>query len=364
MPRALNKVLVATFLAILLAPTAAAIFGLNPMNTLDEKRALAKKPGARPWTLAEIPQLATLAQEWEKYFNDHFGLRKLLIGTYRLATFHVLKTSPNPAVVIGESDRAGRWLFLDAAVTHDGLGLEALLGKKPYAANELAVIAVQLKQATELAERNGVKFLFVVCPDKQTIYPENLPRRFRPQPGTPSRLDQFWTMAADLREVPLVDLRAPLWNAKPGALLYHTTDTHWNSRGGFVGYQVVAKALQAQDPSREPIAAAFVQWQDAGQHTGDLVNLIGLPRPLQDQDWAPIIAPAAVQGRPKHGKLLVLGDSFFEAMRPYFEQQFETVKKLNRARHPGALIFSQELLDAEKPDVVMIESLERYWVAN
>jgi hypothetical protein len=362
MPRVLNKVLVVAFLAILLAPAVAAVFGLNPMNNLDEKRALAPKPSLRPWKLTTVAQAATLAQEWEKYFNDHFGLRKLLIGSYRLATFYVLKTSPNPAVVIGESNRAGRWLFLDAAVTHDGLGLEALMGKKPYSAGELAGIAVHLKQATDLAQRNGVTFVIVVCPDKQTIYPENLPSRFRPQPGTPSRLEQFWAMAAGLKEVPLVDLRASLWDAKPEALLYHTTDTHWNLRGGFVGYQVVAKVLQAQDPSRAPIATTLVQWQDAGQHTGDLVNLIGLPRPLQDQRWEPIIAPAAVQGNSKHGKLLVLGDSFFEAMRPYFELQFETVKKLNLARHPAALFFSQELLDAEKPDVVMIESVERYWV--
>jgi hypothetical protein len=107
-----------------------------------------------------------------------------------------------------------------------------------------------------------------------------------------------------------------------------------------------------------------VQWHNAGQHTGDLLNLMGLPGHLQDQLWVPIIAPEAVQGKPKHGKLLVLGDSFFEAMRPYFELQFEMVKKLNHGRNPGALFFSQQLLDAEKPDVVMIESLERYWVAN
>jgi hypothetical protein len=362
MPRALNKVLVVTFLAILLAPTAALVFGLDPMNGLDEKRALARKPPARRWTLAAVPQMATLAQEWEKYFNDHFGLRKLLIGSYRLATFYLLKASPNPGIVVGQSDRAGRWLFLDADVTKDGFGFEGWLGKKPYTNAELSMIAVQLKQAVDLAQRNGVKFMIVVCPDKHTVYPENLPGRFRAQPGTRSRLDQFWEMAAGLKDVPMVDLRVPLWNAKQGATLYHTTDTHWNFRGGFVGYQVIAKALQAQDPSREPIASAFVQWQDAGQHAGDLVKLMGLTRPLQDQGWTPIVAPEAVQGKPKHGKLLVLGDSFFEAMRPFFEMQFQTVKKLNRARHPDALFFTQELLDVEKPDVVIIESVERYWV--
>lgn len=363
MSRVLNKVLVVLFLAILLAPTAAVILSVDPMNSLDEKRALAPRPAVRRWTLASLPPVATLAQEWEKYFNDHFGLRKLLIGTYRLAAFHLLKTSPNPGIVVGESDGAGTWLFLDADLTKDGLGFQGWLGKQPYSDAQLATIAVQLRQATELARKNEVKFLFVICPDKQTVYPENLPSRLRPQPGTRSRLDQFWAMAAGLTDVPLVDLRAPLWKAKPDGVLYHTTDTHWNFRGGFVGYQAAAKALQAQDPSREPIAATFVQWQNAGPATGDLVKLMGLPGHLSDQLWAPTIAPGATQGKPKRGKLLVLGDSFFEGMRPYFALQFETVKKLNGARHPDALSFTQKLLDVEKPDVVIIEAVERYWVS-
>jgi hypothetical protein len=54
-----------------------------------------------------------MAQEWEKYFGDHFGLRKLLVGSYRLATFKLLHMSPSAAVVIGQSDGERRWLYLD-----------------------------------------------------------------------------------------------------------------------------------------------------------------------------------------------------------------------------------------------------------
>ena len=44
--------------------------------------------------------MPALALAWEKYFNDNFGLRKLLIGSYRMAALYVLGTSPNPAVVV------------------------------------------------------------------------------------------------------------------------------------------------------------------------------------------------------------------------------------------------------------------------
>jgi len=69
-------------------------------------------------------------------------------------------------------------------------------------------------------------------------------------------------------------------------------------------------------------------------------------------------------GKARQGKLLVLGDSFFTEMRPFFEQQFETVKKIHDGRGAGSSLLTQAILDAEKPDAVLIESVERYWSAD
>jgi len=81
-------------------------------------------------------------------------------------------------------------------------------------------------------------------------------------------------------------------------------------------------------------------------------------------DWTEVF-PTKEELRPsKHGKLLLLGDSFSGKMSPYFELHFEVVKTIYGGRSPGNLSFSQELLDAEKPDVVVIEVLERIWTAQ
>jgi alginate O-acetyltransferase complex protein AlgJ len=364
MSRVSNLVLVVSFILILLAPTVANVAGLNPMSTLNENRALAKRPMSRPWILNDLRRGAALAKEWETYFNDNFGFRKLLIGTYRLATFHLFRSSPHPAVVLGEFNKEGRWLYFDAPVNRDGAGFDAFLGEKPFTSANLASIAAFLRQSAELARKNGVRFVFVVCPDKQTIYPDYLPAKLSRKTGSISRLDQFWTMAEGLQDVPLVDLRKPLREARKNTLLYFPTDTHWNYRGGFLGYQMVAKALAIQDPSLEPMSSDSMQWTSLGTHEGDLARMLGLPMPVADPLWGPVVPKEVRPGKQKEGKLLVLGDSFYELMKVYFAPHFETVKSISVKGNYKKYVFTQALLDAEKPDVVIMESVERYWTMD
>ena len=364
MHRARNIVLVIAFLAVLLAPAVGGVFHLNPLGKIDEKRVLAKKPEVAPWSREGLRQLPILAQAWDKYFSENFGFRKLLIGTYRLATFYVLRTSPNPAVVRGESDGERRWLYFDASVTKDGVGLESILGQRPYIPAELAAIAEQLRQASAAVSARGAKLVIAVYPDKQTIYPEYLPRDKRPRPGTVSRLDQFWAMAADLGGVALLDLRAPLLQAKAEAQLYYPSDTHWNWRAGLLAYQAMARAIERQDAQWSVLPVAHVRWVLGPPLVGDLMDLMGVPAIGGDRDWLPVVESPPGTVRPKHGKLLVITDSFFELVQPFFALQFEQIKKLYRTRDARRTLLTTQLLDTEKPDVVMLASVERYWTMD
>jgi alginate O-acetyltransferase complex protein AlgJ len=363
MTRSRNIALVLAFVAVLVAPTVATIVRWNPMGGIDEKRTLATLPKDSLWSRGSLARVPAIAQAWEKYHGDHFGLRKLLIGSYRLAAFHVLHSSANPAVVVGKSDGERRWLYFDAGVTGDGVGLESVLGKKPYTPAQLVGIAQQLRQITELVRSKGAKLVIAVCPDKQAIYPEYLPADKRPRPGTVSRLDQFWGMAASLDGIPLVDLRIPLRGAKAQDQLYYPSDTHWNWRAGILAYQAIGKALEAQDPARGVLVVDRASWSLGPPRVGDLTALMGVPALGGDRDWLPGFADIAASAGPKRGKLLVLGDSFFELVQPFLAMQFETVKKTYLTRTIRTHI-SNALLNAEKPDVVIIQSLERYWTMD
>ena len=361
--RARNISLVLAFAAVLVAPTVAKLLRWNPMGSLDEKRPLAERPKGPLLSRDIYKQAPVMAQAWEKYFNDHFGLRKLLVGSYRLLTFHGLRMSPNPAVVVGRSDGERRWLFYDASVAQDGIGLASVQGKAPYTPAALARVVAEIRQVAALVRSRGAKLLIIVSPDKQTIYPEYLPRAKRPRPGAVSRLDQFWRVAPALADIPLLDMRIPLRQAKAGPQLFYPSDTHWNPRGTFLAYQATMRALRALDPPRAVPADEQVQWLARPHRVGDLTVLMGVPPIGGDRDWQPVIAPSVLQAVPKRGKLLLVFDSFFASVRVLLENHFDQVTAIPRTRRARAVI-TGELLDAEKPDVVIIESVERYWTMD
>jgi len=357
MKRAANISLAVAFIAVLLAPTVASLLHFEPLKTLDEKRKLAERPKESPWSLTGLKHASAIAQGWEKYFNDRVGLRKLMIGSKSLLTYSLLGVSPSPKVVVGRSDGDRRWLFLDPSVIHDGIGFESSLGLKPYSAVELQNIAARLVQMRDLVRGSGARFVVVICPDKHTVYPEYLPAHLRPAPGTVSRLDQFWAMAAvELKDLPLIDMRPLLRQAKGSMQLYYPSDTHWTWRSGYLAYQAVTEALSAQDPSRPIAALSNLPWALGPPWVGDLVTLMGIPAIGGDVDWH----PGFVDDPVKHGKLLVIGDSFSGYIRPFLAAHFNEVKFI-LAAYLIRNVITPQLLEAEKPDVVLIESVERYW---
>jgi hypothetical protein len=89
---------------------------------------------------------------------------------------------------------------------------------------------------------------------------------------------------------------------------------------------------------------------------GDLVLLMGIPAIGGDLDWCPEIV--SVPG--KRGKLLVIGDSFSVFVRPFLAVHFDEVKFISSSA-PIRTVITPQLLEAEKPDVVLVESVERFW---
>src|SRR5436190_21050559 len=90
----------------------------------------------------------------------------------------------------------------------------------------------ELKDWQELLEgrrdwlaRRGCKYLFVVPPDKHSVYPEYLPD-WLIKSETPSKVQQLIAHMKAHSTVPTLDLREALVEAKQGAVLYQMTDTH------------------------------------------------------------------------------------------------------------------------------------------
>jgi hypothetical protein len=347
----------------------------HPASTFDdvEKRKLARFPKV-PKKWKRLDSWDKFPGEFEKYFNDHFGLRGPLLAANARVNQFIFRRSPSPKVMQG---REG-WLFWN-----DQDALANYRGLYRLSETELENWMAVLQARREWLAARGIPYLFVVCPDKQSIYPEYLPSGVKKlRPGT--ALDQFIAYAASHGGIPVLDLRSDLLAAKPQGQLYLKRDTHWSEQGAFIGYQAVMARLHAVRP--ELVAMPFPgltapRPQPVG---GDLSRVYRDSRTkevITQVEWSflpePIALPHFPDGhRPKGERelvsiqpekpltplrALVLRDSFFIRMMPYVTQHFrETTCVWPQQRlSPADERNLAALVEQTKPDIFVEEVVER-----
>ena len=354
-----DSLLIATFIAGLVLPLVA--MHNKDVSTI-EKRKLAPFPELKWGRKA----LATFPSRFEAFFKDHFGFRDLLAQLYSESSL-MLQSSSNPNVLIGKDD----WLFYINPA--DGNSLEDYRKNDPLTPEELQQWRTALEARYVWFKQQGIQYLFVVAPDKHSIYGEYFPSRIR-RAGTQSRLDQLLAFMHD-SDVPMLDLRPSLIQAKSQGLLYLKTDTHWNALGAGVAQYAIMEQLSKHNPSLHPInyrAEVFSSLEHSG---GDIANMLSLSSRLKEmspQLYKPLsicnrqfleegpdsgpLSPFFTDCRADAPKALIFRDSFFEALLPYISPYFS--KTLYVWKWPD---FNQleQYLGHQTPDIVIEERVER-----
>jgi alginate O-acetyltransferase complex protein AlgJ len=210
----------------------------------------------------------------------------------------------------------------------------------------------------------------VIPPNKETIYPENLPNdlaRARPQ----SRLDQILDRLRRTHSaVHLLDLRPALLAAKSSGQIYFKTDTHWNDRGAYVAYVAIMEAVKDLLPNWNIVPQPrdnFIA-ESSPYVQGDLARMMDMSNDYPDE-WLslrrkiPFTTPAGAMdprgiavtdvNDPTLPRLVFYHDSFAIALVPMLGPNFRRVFwSFNYELDPAAI-------EREKPDVVIDEFLER-----
>ena len=126
--------------------------------------------------LALWPQLHTADGGWNRaylsevsdYLADHIAFRHELITLHSRLCGTLFGTLPNQEVVLGKDG----WLYYaDTLADYQRIG--QMSGRESWAAAR----ALYLMQ--EYCRQQGVRFLFTVAPNKNSLYPEAMPARFR-----------------------------------------------------------------------------------------------------------------------------------------------------------------------------------------
>lgn len=230
--------------------------------------------------LAEFPEFHLTREginkfpvDFTKYFDDNFGMRDKLIKLHSYIKAFFFGITPTSRAILGKQG----WLFLG-----DGNIIADYRHAHPFTEAELEHWRDTLVAKRDWLAARGIKYLFMVAPDKQTIYPEYMPDRFnRIRPD--SCLDQLVAYLKQHSDIEILDVRPALLAEKAVVRDYHKTDTHWNERGAFVVYQQIMQRL-AKDFLDIPVKtlADFnpVEETVEGQ---DLAIMMGLRNVMHEQ---------------------------------------------------------------------------------
>jgi alginate O-acetyltransferase complex protein AlgJ len=261
--------LIAIFFAVLWLPTLDFFTGLDSTRPPDENRLPAAWP-ARP--RGNLGELQKFMAGVEAYLNDHFGFRKRLVRWSLQWKSRLFHDESGHKVIVGKNG----WLY-----TGELQMVDHFIGAARFSDAEMEAWRKLLEQRRDWLAARGIKYLFVVAPDKQDIYPENLPDWLRnaAPAGRKTKLDQFLEYMNAHSTVAIADLRPALLAAKPDAPLYLINDVHWNALGCFIGAQEMARALRRQLPELPPLRMDDFTWTKQPTTGGDMAAYLGTDPP-------------------------------------------------------------------------------------
>src|SRR6185295_1542120 len=125
-----------------------------------------------------------------------------------------------------------------------------------------------------LAQRD-IRYLFIVAPDKQTIYPEYMPAQLN-RVGTATRLDQLVTYFERHSDIRILDLRDALRAVKLHDRPYERLDSHWNDVGAWSAYAEIAKQVGRWFPKVQPLPLSSFERSSSAGEGNDLAMLLSL----------------------------------------------------------------------------------------
>ncbi|OHE56486.1 MAG: hypothetical protein A2Z47_04180 [Thermodesulfovibrio sp. RBG_19FT_COMBO_42_12] len=195
---------------------------------LDEKRALAIMPAISLRQMLDN----TFYLRIERYFNDHFIFRSQLINAKSWIDYNLFRSPISSKVHIGKDN----WLYLDEELFDYTNG-----GCKDK--EKIRELAFQLNELERMLELSGKKFIFIVAPNKSTIYPEYVDIDQIRLGCQKSRYD---ILLESFKEYPvrnIIRLDNVLNAAKRREQVYFKTDTHWNVYGAKLASHAILSHL-------------------------------------------------------------------------------------------------------------------------
>jgi alginate O-acetyltransferase complex protein AlgJ len=300
--------------------------------------------------------LLDLPETYGAYYSEYFHWRDWLIRASYSLRLNLLHESVFNDVLLGEDG----WMFY----TGEG-NMDDYQRARTFTPQQVQAMRANLEEIQNDLTQRGIRFLVVIAPNKESIYPEYVPSSVRRTTGK-ARLD-VWLEGMQGSPVPVLDLRPAMLAGKARTRVYYRTDTHWNTYGAYLAYLELLKPLQADFPQMQPLALEQFD-QVEQQVSGDLARML-FTRPLIKETSLELLPKERWQAQSVSlddntmvteipgsdlPRAVVFRDSFFNSLTQYVSENFSRVVY----RSDSQVDF--DLIDQELPDVVILEVAERY----
>lgn len=354
----------ATFIIFILAlwmPFINMHVGIFPEGTSHEKRTPAKYPELQSLSLKNIKGFLA---NYETYFNDNFGFRNTLINLNNWIHVNLFHMSLNDKLIVGKKG----WIFYRSERVNDGRTINDYQGKIPFSNDQLEKIGLQLELITNQLRNMNIFFLVVIVPNKETIYSEYLPDSIK-KFGNKTRLEQLSEALKHKSNIHFINLKEDLLNAKSKTKyhLYYRGGTHWNQYGAFYGYQRIIDYLTPFFPEMNPFSIDdFEIIPNENSATDSWFSFVKgydftftptLSRQIDSTSISPYNPDIAIVKKipnSRFPRLVMFRDSFGGNLIPFMSEHF------SRSLYLSADFLDYEFIRQERPDIVILELVERY----
>jgi len=310
------------------------------------------------FSLAAVPgvTLANLA--------DGFRWRKDLIRAFSSFRYAVGDRLFNDTLVGKDG-----WLFYTG-----GLSIREYQQTDDFGQTDLKTFQKDLDQLNSALAAQGRTLVLVIPPNKTSIYPQYMPGEIQIIGHAP-RTDQFMGYMLSHSATRILDLRSALLRPSAAQQTYYRTDSHWNDLGGYYGYYEIVSLLARDYPNLN--AHPLSDYTQTILPTRGGTDLPGLMGYLSISEDDPVLEPrfpfstttvtttladglqmrVTTNQRTDLPKVLVFGDSFYEALEKFLKPDFGKVVDLPYFDAAGDSL--NYWVQLEQPDIVMLECAER-----
>jgi len=367
---------IASFLIIIGFPMILQLIGIEMKQRNAENRNLEKMPvfslnktrqakNVLDGILGIYKDVMIYKNKFHTYYEDRFVLKYILFENYKTIQRGVFAQQPIPQKVVEGTDG---WMFLGNSYSND---IAESKGIKVFTEKEIIKIKTNLLNQKEWLDKKGIHYYVAIAPNKLSVYGEYLAIKRSEKKTKREQLIEAMNTTA----LPLIDMTA-LLRKTDDTILYEKTGSHWNDLGAFYGYKTLINRIHKDYPEIVPLELKDFNRIPKITYQEDLIKMLNESRlekqisltakyPEVSKQVASQLSispyynklPQDYEKRYKSNvnrlKVVMFRDSFSSAMLKYVKENFGEVVFVWSDR------FDKELIETEKPDIVIQEVVER-----